>query len=100
MCPAGRYGTYNYWTREGYGRRKGDPDNAAMMTVYMNRYKWFRKVKGGYAIHVPDDWVRDDSEKEPLLFAPKKDPLIQLFRGDEFVQHLVWSVFIRELCRD
>lgn len=100
MCPAGRYGTYNYWTLPSHGRRKGDPDNAAMMVVYMNRYKWFRKVKGGYAIHIPDEWVKDDGEKEPILFAPKKDPLIQLFRGDAVVQAKVRSVFIRELCRD
>ena len=38
ICPNGRHGTFNYWTKAGHGRRKGDPDNEDRLWEYARKY--------------------------------------------------------------
>ena len=101
VCPAGRYGTYRYWLQDKYGRRKGDPDNAATMVQYMNRYDLIQKIKGaGWGVVIPEEWATEEErEIGPLLCAEKKGELIESFRVEEDVQRKIWSVFIRQLCQ-
>lgn len=100
MCPPGRYGSYNYWVKAGHGRRKGDPDNAAQLVRYLDRYNWIISGKGGYHIKVPEDWVVEADEVDPWLIAKKKlgpGGIIDLFRFDTELQERVWRVMIRQL---
>lgn len=49
ICPAGRYGTFNYWQRAGHGRRAGDVDNVLWLWEYAKKYNVMEKLeKGGY----------------------------------------------------
>jgi RecA/RadA recombinase len=51
ICPAGRYGTFNYWQRAGHGRRCGDVDNVLWLWEYAKKYQVMQKLdKGGYKL--------------------------------------------------
>lgn len=50
ICPNGRYGQFNYWTREGHGRRLGDPDNVDRMWEYARRLNLMEKAGKGYKL--------------------------------------------------
>jgi len=104
-CPAGRSGTYRYWLKNAYGRRKGDPDNIASLWTYAKRYDMVKATKGGYGIIIPDGWATEEErEMAPLCIAPKKDQgsdsAMALFRTDEAAQRKLWDVFVRELCKE
>lgn len=49
ICPNGRHGTFNYWTKAGHGRRKGDPDNEDRLWEYARKYL-MEKASGGWTI--------------------------------------------------
>jgi len=49
-CEAGRYGTFNYWTKPTYGRRLGDPDNIERMWIYVKRLDLLQRDGRGYRL--------------------------------------------------
>lgn len=78
ICPAGRYGTFNYWQRPGHGRRAGDVDNALWLWEYAKKYEVMQKLdKGGYRL-------------EGLEARTQKELETQ-FKDDIKIQHAVWS---------
>lgn len=50
ICPAGRYGTFNYWQRPGHGRRAGDTDNPQWLWNYAKKYELLKKEGSGYTL--------------------------------------------------
>jgi RecA/RadA recombinase len=68
ICPAGRYGTFNYWQRAGHGRRAGDVDNALWLWEYAKKYEVMQKLdKGGYKLE--DLEARTQKELETQFMA-------------------------------
>lgn len=99
-CPSGRSGTYRYWLKNVYGRRKGDPDNIASLWNYAKRYEVFTKVKGGYALKVPEEWARTDEDKDLVLCEGRvTDDVMANFRANPEAQQILWDLFVRELCK-
>jgi len=44
ICPAGRYGEFNYWLKATHGHRCGDPDNGLQLWDYCKRYNLIEKA--------------------------------------------------------
>lgn len=73
ICPNGRLGQFNYWTREGHGRRLGDPDNVERMWEYIKHLKFLQKEKKGWSlfgIHkTTQNAVKNEFFASPLIQA-------------------------------
>lgn len=77
ICPAGRYGTFNYWQRAGHGRRVGDTDNALWLWTYAKKYELLKKEGAGYNLVGMEAKTQKDMEA--------------MFNESEEAQEKVWN---------
>ena len=85
VCPNGRYGQFNYWLKEGHGRRIGDPDNVNKLWDYVKRLDLMKKAKNGYELFE--------------ISGRTQDKIKEAFYADTGVQAKVWGVIVETLIK-
>jgi RecA/RadA recombinase len=50
VCPSGRYGAFNYWTRPVHGRRIGEPGNSERLWEYAKRFNLIERAGGKHIL--------------------------------------------------
>lgn len=83
VCPMGRYGQFNYWVKNKFGRKLGDPDNADRLWEYSKRY----------------DYVERDGRTHKLFGteASSLEALKIAFYDDKAAQKKAWDVIVTRL---
>jgi hypothetical protein len=74
---------FNYWTREGHGRRLGDPDNVDRLWDYVRRLNLMEKGGKGYKLFNLD--YRTQQAMKEAFYADRK------------AQTGVWGVIVEKL---
>ena len=83
ICPNGRYGQFNYWTKVAHGRRIGDVDNVDRLWGYACKYDLVGKGGAGWQIG--------------SLTARTKTDLMDSFGLDTSAQAEVWGYIVEHL---